>query len=123
MQIPALQSWLTAWSSAEPSCLYTAWSSAGAVTSLEQAVEMVMWAEGVKNSPFLRTERSNRLPISAPPQPTRSVPFQPATSQDLLNLPWEEIVWTQHVEFGQSSGSHYQQPAGTDSLTLRTPCL
>lgn len=72
MQIPALQSWLTAWSSAEPSCLYTAWSSAGAVTSLEQAVEMVMWAEGVKNSPFLRTERSNRLPISAPP-PTYQV--------------------------------------------------
>lgn len=54
--------------SAGPFCLYIAWSSAGVMTSLEQALERLVWAEGAKNCHFLRTSWSSKpfLPQSLP---------------------------------------------------------
>lgn len=93
MQTLALQSRLIAPDSAKSFCFYTARSSEGAVTSLEQALEMAVWAKGAKNCHFLRTSWSSRPPspslhnyqgVCPSPSPT-------ATFKDCPNWPWEEI--------------------------------
>lgn len=127
MQTLALQSCLTAPDSAKPFCFYTAWSSEGAVTSLEQALEMEVWAKGAKNCHFLGTSWSSRPPSLSPntyqvgPNPSLTT-----TSKDWPSWPWKEMkCGLASREHAQSSGSHSQQPAVTLLVCSghEIPCL